>query len=51
MPLTHREQELLRLLNTSLAHAYIDLSPAETWKRIGQGLPALAEFARQISQE
>jgi uncharacterized protein YutE (UPF0331/DUF86 family) len=42
--------EQLTDFRNTLAHAYIDLSPAETWKRIGQGLPAMAEFARQISQ-
>jgi uncharacterized protein YutE (UPF0331/DUF86 family) len=34
----------------ALAHAYVDLSPDETWRWIREGLPALAEFAQKILQ-
>jgi uncharacterized protein YutE (UPF0331/DUF86 family) len=34
-----------------LTHAYADLSPAETWRRVRQGLPAMAEFARRMLQQ
>jgi uncharacterized protein YutE (UPF0331/DUF86 family) len=32
----------------ALAHAYIDLSPQETWRWVREGLPAMAEFAQRI---
>ena len=35
----------------TLAHAYADLSPAETWRRVRQGIPAMAEFARGMLQQ
>jgi len=43
--------EQLTDYRNTLAHAYADLSPAETWNRIRQGLPTMAEFARRMSQQ
>lgn len=34
----------------ALAHAYVDLSPQETWRWLREGLPAMAEFAQRIGQ-
>jgi uncharacterized protein YutE (UPF0331/DUF86 family) len=34
----------------ALTHAYIDLSPSETWRWVREGLPAMAEFAQRIIQ-
>src|SRR5947207_7934867 len=42
-PLAQRMEELTGFRN-ALAHAYADLSPVETWRRLRAGLPALAEF-------
>ena len=43
--------EQLTDYRNTLSHAYADLSPAETWRRVRQGLPAMAEFARKVSQQ
>jgi uncharacterized protein YutE (UPF0331/DUF86 family) len=45
-------QALERLADhrNALTHAYIDLSPRETWQWVREGLPAMAEFAQQIIQ-
>jgi uncharacterized protein YutE (UPF0331/DUF86 family) len=32
----------------ALSHAYIDLSPQETWQWVREGLPAMAAFAQRI---
>lgn len=48
MSLTDREQ--LADFRNALTHAYADLIPEETWRRLAQGLPAMAEFASQIAQ-
>lgn len=34
----------------ALAHAYLDLSPQETWRWLRDGLPTMAEFAQAIVQ-
>jgi uncharacterized protein YutE (UPF0331/DUF86 family) len=46
-----RPLENLTDYRNALAHAYVDLSPAETWRRVREGLPAIAEFAQRISQQ
>jgi uncharacterized protein YutE (UPF0331/DUF86 family) len=46
-----RSMEDLTDFRNALAHAYQSLSPAETWRRLGGGLPALAEFARIMSRQ
>jgi uncharacterized protein YutE (UPF0331/DUF86 family) len=66
MPLTERERELrlgiidaalarsmeeLTDYRNALAHAYQSLLPAETWRRLGDGLTALAEFGRLMSRQ
>ncbi len=43
--------EQLTDYRNTLAHAYADLSPAETWRRVRQGLPGMAEFASRMSQQ
>jgi uncharacterized protein YutE (UPF0331/DUF86 family) len=43
--------EQLTDFRNALAHAYADLSPTETWRRVRDGLPILAEFARQIARQ
>jgi uncharacterized protein YutE (UPF0331/DUF86 family) len=35
----------------ALAHAYEGLSPAETWRTLGQGMAAMAAFAEQMSRQ
>ena len=32
----------------ALSHAYLHLTPDETWRWLREGLPAMAEFAQQI---
>jgi uncharacterized protein YutE (UPF0331/DUF86 family) len=49
-PLAQALEQLTDYRNT-LAHAYVDLSPVETWRRMRQGLPSLAEFGRRIAQQ
>lgn len=44
-----RTMEQLTDFRNALAHAYVDLSPVETWARVRQGLPVMAEFARQVA--
>ena len=52
MPLTAREQELMRLLDPNvLGHASASLTPAETWRQVRQSLLPLARFAERISQQ
>jgi len=43
--------EQLTDYRNTLAHAYADLSPAETWRRVRQGLPGMAELASRMSQQ
>jgi len=41
--------EQLADFRNALAHAYADLTPAETWRQVAQGLPAMAEFAKLVA--
>ena len=43
--------EQLTDYRNALAHGYTELSPTETWNRVRQGLPTLAEFARRMAQQ
>jgi uncharacterized protein YutE (UPF0331/DUF86 family) len=45
-----RAMERLADHRNALAHAYLDLSPQETWRWLREGLPAMAEFAQRILQ-
>jgi uncharacterized protein YutE (UPF0331/DUF86 family) len=46
-----RSMERLTEFRNALAHAYADLSPAATWQRLREGLPAIAAFAECISRQ
>jgi uncharacterized protein YutE (UPF0331/DUF86 family) len=43
--------EQLTDFRNALAHAYVDLSPTETWRWVRRGLPSMAEFGRLMSQQ
>ncbi len=43
-----RAMERLADHRNALAHAYIDLSPQETWQWVRDGLPAMAEYAQRM---
>src|SRR2546425_1179849 len=49
-PLAQQMEELAGFRN-ALAHAYADLSPVDTWRRLRDALPALAEFAERMSEQ
>jgi uncharacterized protein YutE (UPF0331/DUF86 family) len=44
------EMERLTDYRNELGHAYARLTPAQTWRRLRDGLPWLAEFAHVLSQ-
>jgi uncharacterized protein YutE (UPF0331/DUF86 family) len=46
-----RDMERLADFRNALAHAYAEITPQETWSRVRRGLPAMAEFARRMSQQ
>jgi uncharacterized protein YutE (UPF0331/DUF86 family) len=46
-----RIMEDLTDFRNALSHAYESLTPAETWRRLGVGLAAMAAFAERMSHQ